>query len=392
MRGAPAATLALMLAGVLLAAGCGEEKAGRAPEAPKLEVALQDDAVFVYKNYYDRARALDQARELGVSRIKAGAPWARIVGEQAGEKRPPRTLRYDWAKLDELVDAAAAKGIRVQLALIGPAPAWASGDGQVSPNEPDAALYGEFAAEAAGHFKGRVDRYSIWNEPNHKGWLAPQAKAPELYRALYEKGFAALTAADPQAKVMFAETAPYEQPGRTIAPLEFVRRVLCRDDRYRPVRDCPPLRADGFAHHPYDFANAPKRPYPGRDNVTIGSLGRLVTALDRLAKARALTDRTGKPLDIYLTEFGYFATGPLEFDPRKRAAYLVQGFELASRSPRVREMLQYLLVAPPPDSPGGRFDTSLISQEGVPDPAFGALREWSRKARQAGRVKALTKP
>ena len=67
--------------------------------------------------------------------------------------------------------------------------------------------------------------------------------------------------------------------------------------------------ADGYAHHPYDFANPPAAPYPGADNVTMGTLGRLTTALDRLAAAKALRTPDGKPLDVYLTEFGYFASG-----------------------------------------------------------------------------------
>jgi hypothetical protein len=378
---------AALVASVLLVAGCGGDDDagdGGAGGRPAMEIALQDDAVLLYRNYYDRDRALKQLRELGVGRIKAGVPWARAVGGQAEASRAPEPVRYDWSAVDSVIDAAARAGIRVQLGLIGPAPAWASGDGRVSPTEPDARLFADFAAAAASHFRDRVDRYSVWNEPNHKGWLAPQREAPRLYRALYEAGYAAIKNADSEAEVMIGETAPYEQPGRTTAPLEFLRKVLCRDARYRLQRDCEPLRADGYAHHPYDFANPPDRPYPGRDNVTIGSLGRLVAALDKLAAAKGLMGPGGKPLDVYLTEFGYFASGPLVLEPRERARYLTAAFDRASRSPRVREMLQYLLVAPPPDSPGGRFDTSLIAQDGRPEATYRALREWSRRARDGG--------
>jgi Cellulase (glycosyl hydrolase family 5) len=379
---------AALLASALLAAGCGSGDGtdGGAAEPGAMEIALQDDAVLLYRNYYDRDRALRQARELGVARIKAGVPWARVLGDQAQAPEPPRRARYDWSRVDSLIDAAARAGIRVQLGLMGPAPAWASGDGAVSPREPDAKRFADFAGAAASHFRGRVDSYSIWNEPNHKGWLAPQSKAPRLYRELYEAGSRAIKRADPKPRVLIGETAPYEQPGRTTAPLEFLREVLCLDSRYRPTRSCEPLRADGYAHHPYDFANPPDRPYPGRDNVTIGSLGRLIAALDAVARAKALVRPDGKPLDVYLTEFGYFASGPLALPPPRRARYLSAAFERASRSRRVREMLQYLLVAPPPEAPGGRFNTALLTQDGRADEAYRALRAWSRRAREAGRA------
>ena len=51
------------------------------------------------------------------------------------------------------------------------------------------------------------------------------------------------------------------------------------------MRKCPKLKADGYAHHPYDFRHAPNFQYPGADNVTIGTLSRLTRALDRLKRS-----------------------------------------------------------------------------------------------------------
>ena len=79
----------------------------------------------------------------------------------------------------------------------------------------------------------------------------------------------------------------------------------------------------------------------------------------RLAAAGLLSTPAGHPLPVYLTEFGYYRSGPHALAPDTRAAYLVRAFGIAARLyPRVRQILQYLLVAPPPGYPGGRFDTS----------------------------------
>jgi hypothetical protein len=375
------AALGALLSLMGLVSACGGTSGGG--ENGKLEVALQDDAVFLQRSYYDRDTALAQAQQMGVTRLRVLVLWARIPGAQADAKAPPSHPAYDWSGYDSLIDDAAQHGIRVQLDLSGPAPAWAAGNGVQGVARPNARLFGDFAAAAARHFKGRVDRYSIWNEPNYVGWLAPQRSAPSLYRALYSHGYDAIKKADPGAQVLLGETAPYAETGRAMAPLEFLRRVTCRTAIYAPAKRCAPLHADGYAHHPYAFANPPQAPYPGADNVTVGTLGRLTSALDRLAQSKALTTPAGKPLDIYLTEFGYFASGPVAIPPPKRADYLRTAFDIAQRNPRVKEMLQYILVSPPA---GVRFNTSLINLDGKPTVPFTALAGWAHRNAKSGRV------
>jgi hypothetical protein len=370
----------------LVAAGCGSSGGGK---NDKLEVALQDDAVFLNRSYYDRDRALAQAQQMGVTRLRVLVVWSRVPGAEPNATQTPAHPKYDFAAYDGLIDDAAQHGIRVQLDLSGPAPAWAVGNHQQGIVKPNATKFGEFAAAAAKHFAGRVDRYSIWNEPNYIGWLAPQSEEPSLYRALYIQSYDAIKKADPSAQVLIGETAPYAESGRAMAPLEFLRKVTCRTQIYAPAKQCAPLHADGYAHHPYEFANPPQAPYPGADNVTVGSLDRLTSALDRLAQAKALLTPQGKPLDVYLTEFGYFATGPVAVPPAKRADYLKTAFGIAARNPRVKEMLQYILVSPPP---GVRFNTSLINLDGKPTLPFTALASWAHSNAKNGRVVPNTGP
>jgi hypothetical protein len=318
-------------------------------------VAIQDNAVLLERHYYDRDAAFDRLHELGVSWIRAPVIWKRV--EEEG-----------WGQVDSLVDAARAEGFDVQLGLIPPAPAGATGDGRAGTFRPDPERFGAFAHEAAEHFRGRVRRWSIWNEPNLVNWLTPIAEMPELYRRLYVAGHAAIESASPDAQVLIGETAPYVRRGDGMAPLSFLRRVVADG----------PLTADGYAHHSYDFEAPPERDYPGDDNATLGSIDRLLGELDRLAAAGALRDGRGRPLDVWITEFGYFQSTGRALPPQRRAAYVRRAFELAaSKHPRVRQLLQYLLVSPPEGFPGGRFDTSLLTRDGARTPAFDALAGWS---------------
>jgi hypothetical protein len=363
-----------------------------------MEVALSDDPVFLARHYYDRDRALQNARELGVTRLRVFVNWAGVMGKQRDLSEPPAQPTYYWGIYEELIDAAARAGIRVQLDLAGPAPRYATSDKELGMTRPDPGQFATFARAAAERFKGRVDRYSIWNEPNHDGWLRPSAEAPRLYRALYVAGYNAIKQADPAAAVWFGETAPYHG-SRAMAPLTFLRRTLCLTSRYRLDKKCLAgmpegtrglLHTDGYAHHPYDFRNAPDYRYKGGDNVTIGTLSRLTKALDKAARAKALWGPAKRRAPfVYLTEFGYFATGPRAKIPEsKRRKYLPRAFTIAQRNPRVKQMLHYGLAAPPPSYAGAAFDFGLLNTDGSQRATYAPLVKWARGAIKKRRIAA----
>lgn len=362
-----------------VAAGCGGSDGNE--RAQPLEVAVQGDGVLVYEDGYNRERALEQARRLGASWIRANVLWARIPGYEPDARRVPAAPRYDFSRFDSLVDAAARHGMRVELTITGPVPAWASGNGRPGAYRPDPELFGRFAAAVAEHFRGRVPRYSVWNEPNYVSWLEPLDEAPALYRALWSAAGPAIKRADPQAQVLIGETSAYELPGKSIAPLAFLDTVACRG--------CPKLEADGYAHHPYPLPTYPEREHPGPGSVTLASIGRLESELDSLAREGRLSTASGGALPLYLTEFGWFREsvgGPPE---PQRATLIVDAFERAAADPRVRQLLQYLLVAPPP---GDRFDTSVVDRDGAPTASFRALAGWVGKARGEGLIAAPRSP
>jgi beta-glucosidase/6-phospho-beta-glucosidase/beta-galactosidase len=185
LRQRPITTIALT--GGLMAVGA-LGGVGTAGAAKRMEVALQDEPVFLQQAYGNRDRALRQARDLQVTRLRANVQWAKVLGSRARSRSVPSRLTYDWAQYDSLINAAAAYGIRVEFALTGPAPAWATANRRVGPFKPNARRYASFVEAAAKHFEGRVDRYLIWNEPNYIGWLAPLSRGPRLYRSLYKAG------------------------------------------------------------------------------------------------------------------------------------------------------------------------------------------------------------
>ena len=363
--------VALALAAMALAAPSG------AGAASDMEIALQDDAVFVTNAYYGRDRGMRKAKELGVSSIRVNVLWSEVVGSSKNRRSRPSTVRYDFTAYDQVVVAAQRQGLRVQMALVGPAPAWATGNKRRGVYKPKYRYFEDFVEATVSHFGGLVTRYSIWNEPNHVGWLAPLNSAPGLYTQLYKVGYQAVKRLNPSAQVLFGELAPYaSRRGSAMPPLEFLRKVLRTNRSYRGSSKYR-LVADAFAHHPYDFSHKPTYRYPGGDNVTLATLGRLTNALNRLARNGMLTAPDGKPLNVFLTEYGFMQSGRYAISDARRAAYLKQGFDMARRNKRVRQMLQFLLV-----QPAKRyrfFDTALLKSGGKETRAFRTLRSWSAR-------------
>jgi hypothetical protein len=373
--------LASLCALAMCACGTQDARAARG-----MEIALQDDPVFLGQSYFDRARAFRYARSLGVTRLRVTVNWAfTMTAANQRKKKKPAGLVYGFNPVDSVIDAAAAQGIRVHVSLSGPGPAWATGNHKVSGQSPNVKEFAAFVKVAATHFKGRVDRYSIWNEPNWRTWLGPLRRAPSIYRSLYTRSYSAIKKADPKAKVLIGETAPYARRGLSTAPIAFLRKVLCVSSKYKKAHRCAGLKADGYAHHPYDFLHSPRFKYPGKDNATLGTLSNLTRALDRLSRARALRHNGGGRMPVYLTEYGYFASGHRALPRKTRSKYLADGFQLALRNGRVKSQLQYLLVSPPKRFPWSFFDLGLMTTKAHKSPQFGALQRWYKRNR--GKVK-----
>jgi hypothetical protein len=356
--------------------------AGAAP----LEMGIQDDPLFVREpRTYDgqlsklisRDAAYAATNKLSVRVVRINVIWNHVAGVK-------KTHPWDWSPYDGAVDAALAHGVEPQLTLTGPAPGWATGDGKPGVVRPKPALFAEFVAAAATRYAGRVKRYAIWNEPNWPSWLSPKSAQPSLYRGLYLAAYGAIKRADPAAEVLIGELAPMGPPEAAMAPLRFLRSLTCSNSKWQRSGSCPPLTADGFAHHPYVLRWAPEYRGPKADDVTIGSLGRLERALRLLAGRGALATTGGQPLPLYLTEFGYHANSRT-IDERQRAAFTRRSYDIAARDSRVRQIVWYQLAAPPP-KPKRQWDTSLLTFGGKPRPTYAALVQWVADAVKAGRV------
>ena len=272
------------MATLLVLPACQGE-GGEAEAARGMELALQDDAVFVNPTYFERDRAFKHLRALGITRLRVSLGWLNVMPQtQAKRRKEPKEIGWLFGLYDNLIDAAAANGIRVHLNIIGPAPAWGWwGNHKKGPVRPSVSKFAKFAKIAATHFWAAWTATASGTEPNWKSWLNPPSG--HLYRSLYLKAYAQIRKADPDAKILIGETSPYARKGLSVAPIAFLRQMAVRVQKYKRTRKCPKIPADGYAHHPYDFAHAPSYKRPGADNATLGTLSNLTRGLDKLSKS-----------------------------------------------------------------------------------------------------------
>jgi hypothetical protein len=339
--------------------------AAKAAPAPALELAVQDDPVLLTRSYGSAPLALQRAADMGARRVRVNLIWSHGMSAAAAHARTrPKELTWDFTNLERLYSEVTAQGMKLQVTLSGPAPAWATGNRKVGYTRPSAAEFAEFAGAAANAFAGRVDRWSIWNEPNWHRLLAPAKKAPSIYRSLFRHGSAAVRASDPAADVLIGEMMPGRNSQHSTPLLRFLRRVACDS--------CRVLQADGFALHPYYFAGPPRTARAADpDIVEIGTLPRLTKALDKLRSRGALVTPWGGKMPVYLTEFGYFTTGPVRVSRSRHAKWMRQAWNIAKANRRVRQLLQYQLVDPWPA--GARWRTAVLNRDGSPRPAYTTL-------------------
>jgi hypothetical protein len=323
---------------------------------------------------------LDTIRGFGVTRVRQLVYWQSFA-PRPNAKQAPKFNASDpnaypagtWTRLDNLVDEADAHGIQLQLTLTGPVPRWATSTHKGHTTRPNVKEWSQWVTAVGRRYGGRISTWSLWNEPNASHFLTPQRShgtvvSGSIYRKLYLAGVKALrsTASNRGDTYLLGETAPRGNPNTT-APLTFLRAALCLNAGYHRAGHCAKLPASGYAHHAYTTRTGPRFTPPAND-VTIGVLGRLTSALDRAARA----GRIPKHLKLYLTEFGIqsFPDHNSGVPQPTQALYLAVAEHIAYSNPRVAEFSQYLLRD---DRRLGGFQTGLETWNGRKKPAYFAF-------------------
>jgi polysaccharide biosynthesis protein PslG len=330
----------------LIAGLLGLAVAGSAQDASAaFRVGIQDDDAFITAPAAERAQAFNRARSIG-------AGWLRINMVWQGYQD------LGFGPYDRAVNEARARGMRVQITITGN-PVYVNGGRGYIARRPNIARYANWAGRVARHFRGRVYAYSIWNEPNLGMFFLPQGKPGQVhYGKLYRAAYKKVKRADRRAKILIGETSPSNKPLRFLAG----------------AAKGGALRADGWAHHPYQFV----RVLPGRRErryTGISNTAMMKRGLKDLARRKLLRTPSGKPAKLYFTEFGYPRQGSLFgiFSEGMRADYSVRSMRIARRA-GAEVMVWYQVFNPARDTQRTLWDTGLVGRDGTESLVYQRLR------------------
>lgn len=426
-----------------------------------LETVLQDDANLIHRPTEQVRASMQRIRALGIDRVRLTANWSTLTRDADARRRPAGFDARDpasyeqarWRGLDQAVALARESGLAVLVDIGFWAPRWAtsSGPGGRARANVRGQPYADFAVAVARRYSGRfvpapepeaepppsedesflesllggeepviapppapgplerVDRFALWNEPNHPALMLPQWRAgrptsPAIYRRMIRAAYPAAKAERPDAQFLIGNTSSMGTEGRgAVAPLRFLRELACVDRQLRPLRrggceDFTRLPGDGYAHHPYNRNQRPdtRSPRYQPDDVLLGDLDRLSSLLRRLVARGRIAPALR---NIHLTEFGYetraIGSRPL-VTPPQQARWLTWAEYVADRVPGVVSFAQFLLRDQPPapvrvsdstNRPFGEFYTGLQTTEGVDKPAARSFTAGLFAGRRpAGRV------
>ncbi|NJN94594.1 MAG: glycoside hydrolase family 5 protein [Anaerolineales bacterium] len=141
-------------------------------------------------------------QELGFEWVKFQMPW-KIVEPTAGN--------YDWTTWDQVINAYAAKNIKVMLNIV-KAPDWArpaDDDRNVEGPASDPAYYASFVAKVAQRYQGKVQAIEIWDEQNMWYKAGGQGRMnPIDYVKLLQQAYPAIKAANPEMLIISGGLTP----------------------------------------------------------------------------------------------------------------------------------------------------------------------------------------
>jgi hypothetical protein len=392
--------------------------AGQAQASKTQESMVQDDRMLLNYGAGVREGALNDLDSLGVNTLHVDIIWKTLAPSANSAKPPkgknladPKTYRYArWADLDSVVRGAQLRGMNVLLTPTAPAPLWGT---RCSAKErrkahikgickPRASLYGKFVTALGKRYSGtytdprdesrlplpRLNRWSIYNEPNLKSWLYPATTRSHRknvptdarqYRALAYAGIGALQkTGHKRDQILLGETGPVGGGVSAIGPLFFYQALFCINSHGKrlkgrtakqlgcPKRRIKKLAVTGIAHHTYTRATVgslTKKPKPG--NVTTANISALRRVLKLGARAGAIPGFAASR--IYLTEFGVSSRPPAAkrygVSLSRQAARINLAEYLAYRSGVVRSFTQIGLEDDPLGA--GSHPGRLVFQTGL---------------------------
>jgi len=260
-----------------------------APPKPPLNighaVGISSGGGLAKINVADMNQQLDEMVALGATWVRFDIEW--------GDVQYSSPDHSTWTSYDTLVNAIAAhhlKGLGILLFT----PQWArtascGGGAKCPPANP--AQFATFAAEVAARYKGKVQAWEVWNEPNNYDFWATKTDC-NAYTTLLKATYPAIKKVDPNAIVVSGGLAPENTDNNNISQMDFLSCIY---------NDGGKNYFDAMGDHSYTF---PVLPSSNSTNMW-AQMSETSPSLRSIMVANGDANKK-----IWITEFGAPTNGP----------------------------------------------------------------------------------
>ena len=268
----------------------------------------------------------------------AGVRWARLGPEWGGLERQPGQWSFD--ALDATLKTADQSHIRISGILFG-SPRWTNQPSHAFPMQ-HLDAWSHYAATLAGRYKGRIDRWEVWNEGNAA--FNDNHNTTADYASLVSAAYTGVKSANPQAQVGMS-VASFDAP--------YLRQAMIAQ-----AKSGHPDQFDYLCIHPYEVIEGVKDPF--------GEIPYLwMTRYLRDALQASAPNR--RDADIWITEIGAPVGKLWSADDSAKVA--VKAYVMA-----IAQGIQRTMWFEGQDPVGEQAGFGLLDKSGTPRPALTAFK------------------
>ena len=306
---------------------------------------------FLYWRPEVAERDLQLIEDAGFAWVKQEFPWREIEGASKGI--------FNWDNTDRMLDQIEKHNLKV-LARVGVQPAWAGGGfPEIGPpdNYQD---YGDFLFALASRYKGRIQAYQIWNEPNLSREWGERPPSPAEYTELLKIAYNSIKQADPNALIISAGLAPTTRNDHVAMPdTHFVQGLY--DAGAQPYFDMLGVHGAGYKAPPEmdpgEIARDPNFSNPGDHEAGVPEELRRIYGFRHVEDVRDIMVRNGDAdKRVVVLEFGW-TTDNRENSPyrwhhigeQRQGEYFVRAFQYAKDNWQPWIGLMTVIYMPDPD-------------------------------------------
>lgn len=316
-------------------------------------------------------RDVQLVQEMGFGWIKQTFAWRDIETLEKG--------KYDWWRPDYIVQLVEDAHLKL-LIRIDRQPFWSQPTGTApAENMPPADLqdFADFCYALAERYKGRIEAYQVWNEPNLSREWGGQPPDPVVYTEMLKLCYLAIKKADPQAIIVSAGMSPTGvYPPIALPDTDFLQAMY--EAGAAPYFDVLGVNAPGYKAPPELSPEEGEALYGHRSFVfrRVEDMRAIMVANGDAGKQVAILEM-GWTLDPIRPEYSWFQVTEAE-----QADYLVRAYQYARThwQPWIGLMTTIYISeyhwTPETDE---QYWWAIVLPDGTPRPAYWALQEMEKQ-------------